>query len=137
MAQRAQNWFVWDATATLEALGAAQVSLWSWEPRLDSMRLTGSVRTLGLGPLAPECTSSSLLALAMPRDRFVVEEMLRTQAPGTEISARVRLRDGEVCIWRGTWLEEGVRAAGVLDLAVAVIIGAAYVVLSFFNPNKA
>ena len=114
MAQRAQNRFVWDATATLEALGAAQVSLWSWEPRLDSMRLTGSVRTLGLGPLAPECTSSSLLALAMPRDRFVVEEMLRTQAPGTEISARVRLRDGEVCIWRGTWLEEGVRAAGVI-----------------------
>ena len=114
MAQRAQNRFVWDATATLEALGAAQVSLWSWEPRLDSLRLTGSVRTLGLGPLAPECTSSSLLALAMPRDRFVVEEMLRTQAPGTEISARVRLRDGEVCIWRGTWLEEGVRAAGVI-----------------------
>lgn len=114
MAQRAQNRFVWDATATLEALGAAQVSLWSWEPRLDSMRLTGSVRTLGLGPLAPECTSSSLLALAMPRDRFVVEEMLRTQAPGTEISARVRLRDGEVCIWRGSWLEEGVRAAGVI-----------------------
>ena len=118
MAQRAQNRFVWDATATLEALGAAQVSLWSWEPRLDSLRLTGSVRTLGLGPLAPECTSSSLLALAMPRDRFVVEEMLRTQAPGTEISARVRLRDGEVCIWRGTWLEEGVRAAGVIVSAV-------------------
>jgi c-di-GMP-specific phosphodiesterase len=50
----------------------------------------------------------------MPRDRFVVEEMLRTQAPGTEIFARIRLRDGEVCIWRGTWLEEGVRAAGVI-----------------------
>lgn len=114
MAQRAQNRFVWDATATLEALGAAQVSLWSWEPRLDSLRLTGSVRTLGLGPLAPECTASSLLALALPRDRFVVEEMLRTQAPGTEISARLRLRGGEVCIWRGTWLEEGVRAAGVI-----------------------
>ena len=114
MAQRAQNRFVWDATATLEALGAAQVSLWSWEPRLDSLRLTGSVRTLGLGPLAPECTASSLLALALPRDRFVVEEMLRTQAPGTEISARLRLRGGEACIWRGTWLEEGVRAAGVI-----------------------
>lgn len=114
MAQRAQNRFVWDATATLEALGAAQVSLWSWEPRLDSLRLTGSVRTLGLGPLAPECTASSLLALALPRDRFVVEEMLRTQPPGTEISARLRLRGGEACIWRGTWLEEGVRAAGVI-----------------------
>jgi len=114
MTQRAQNRFVWDATATLEALGAAQVSLWSWEPRLDSLRLTGSVRTLGLGPLAPECTASSLLALATPRDRFVVEEMLRTQAPGTEISARIRLRGGEVCVWRGTWLEDGVRAAGVI-----------------------
>jgi len=114
MAQRAQNRFVWDATATLEALGAAQVALWSWEPRLDSLRLTGSVRTLGLGPLAPECTSSSLLALAMPRDRFVVEEMLRTEPPGAEIFARVRMRDGEVCVWRGTWLEEGVRAAGVI-----------------------
>lgn len=114
MAQRAQNRFVWDATATLEALGAAQISLWSWEPRQDSLRLTGSVRTLGLGPLAPECTASSLLALAMPRDRFVVEELLRTQAPGTEISARIRMRGSEVCVWCGTWLEEGVRAAGVI-----------------------
>ncbi|MEW6018037.1 MAG: bifunctional diguanylate cyclase/phosphodiesterase, partial [Pseudomonadota bacterium] len=42
------------------------------------------------------------------------DDVLRVQEPGTEIAARVRMRGGGVCIWRGVWLEEGVRAAGVV-----------------------
>jgi c-di-GMP-specific phosphodiesterase len=116
MAQLAQKRFVWDATATLEALGASEVALWSWEPRRDSLRLTGSVRSLGLGPLAPECSAAALMALALPQDRYLAEDILRIQPVGTEIMARIRMRSGEVCVWRGLWLEEGVRASGVIAL---------------------
>ena len=42
--------WMWDATATLEALGAADVALWVWEPDRDRLRFTGSTRALGLGP---------------------------------------------------------------------------------------
>ena len=34
----------WDATTTLEALGAADVALWLWEPEKDRLRLTGASR---------------------------------------------------------------------------------------------
>ena len=44
---------IWDATATLEALGAADVALWLWEPEKDRLCITGASRSLGLGPLAP------------------------------------------------------------------------------------
>ena len=40
--------------------------------------------------------------------------MLHLQPPGTELSARIRMRDGAVSIWRGIWLEEGARASGVI-----------------------
>ena len=56
--------WMWDATTTLEALGAAEVALWVWEPTVDRLRLTGSTRSLGLGPLAPDCSSAALRALA-------------------------------------------------------------------------
>ena len=105
---------IWDATATLEALGAADVALWLWEPLADRLCLTGPVRSLGLGPLAPECSSTAMRALAMPQDRALAEDVLRVQDPGVEIAVRLRMRGGEVCIWRGVWLEEGVRAAGVV-----------------------
>ena len=58
--------WMWDATATFEALGAAEVALWVWEPEKDRLRLTGSTRALGLGPLAPDCSSAALRALALP-----------------------------------------------------------------------
>ena len=106
--------WIWDATTTLEALGAADVVLWHWEPEVDRLRLTGASRALGLGPLAPECSSAALRALALPQDRARADDVLRVQEPGTEIAARVRMRGGGVCIWRGVWLEEGVRAAGVV-----------------------
>jgi c-di-GMP-specific phosphodiesterase len=104
----------WDATATLEALGAADVALWLWEPEKDRLHLTGASRALGLGPLAPECSSAAMRALALPPDRALAEDILRVQEPGTEISVRLRMRGGGTCIWRGVWLEEGLRAAGVV-----------------------
>lgn len=104
----------WDAALTLEALGAAGVALWTWTPSEDRLRFTGSVRTLGLGPLAPECSSAALRALVLPQDRVLAEELLREQPPHSEISLRLRMRSGEIGVWRGVWLEEGSRAAGVV-----------------------
>jgi c-di-GMP-specific phosphodiesterase len=104
----------WDAALTLEALGAAGVALWTWSPGDDRLKLTGSARTLGLGPLAPECSSAALRALVLPQDRAVAEDLLRQQPPHSEVALRLRMRGGEVGVWRGVWLEEGVRAAGVV-----------------------
>jgi c-di-GMP-specific phosphodiesterase len=108
-----ERW-IWDATATLEALGAAEVALWHWEPERDRLHLSGASRSLGLGPLAPECSSAALRAFALPQDRALAEDLLRVQEPGCEIAVRMRMRGGGLCIWRGVWLEEGVRAAGVV-----------------------
>ncbi len=105
---------IWDTTATLEALGGADVALWIWEPEADRLRLNGAARALGLGPLAPECSSAAFRALALPQDRAQAEEVLKFREPGCEVVARFRVRGGETCIWRGVWLEEGVRAAGVV-----------------------
>lgn len=110
----ANDRWMWDATATLEALGAAEVALWVWEPDKDRLRLTGATRALGLGPLAPDCSSAALRALALPQDRAIAEDILRIQEPGGEVAVRLRVRGGETCIWRGVWLEEGLRAAGVV-----------------------
>lgn len=104
----------WDTTATLEALGGADVALWIWEPEADRLRLNGAARALGLGPLAPECSSAAFRALALPQDRAQAEEVLKLREPGCEVVARFRVRGGETCLWRGVWLEEGVRAAGVV-----------------------
>lgn len=105
---------IWDATTTLEALGAAEVALWHWEPESDRMRINGAARALGLSPLAPECSSAAFRALALPQDRAQADELLRVREAGAEIVARMRMRGGGVCIWRGVWLEDGVRAAGVI-----------------------
>lgn len=110
----ANDRWIWDATATLEALGGAGVALWLWEPGADRLRLTGASKALGLGPMAPECSSAAMRALALPQDRASAEDLLRVQDPGVEIAVRLRMRSGGVCIWRGVWLEDGVRAAGVV-----------------------
>src|SRR4051794_25519021 len=103
----------WDATSVFEALASADVVLWSWEPELDRIRLTGSARTWGRGRLARECSAAAAYALALPQDRAVFEEFLTVQEPGTEVSGRIQMRGGECCVWRGVWLEGGtVRAAG-------------------------
>ena len=115
MVFRSKDRFIWDTTVTLEALGAAQVVLWSWDPENDRLRFTGAARAMGLSPLAPECASTAAYALCLPQDRSLMESVLTVRPPGSEISARVRLRGGETCIWRGEWLEEGgVRASGVI-----------------------
>jgi c-di-GMP-specific phosphodiesterase len=90
------------------------VALWFWEPERDRLRLNGASRALGLGPLAPECSSTALRALALPQDRALAEDILRVQEPGSEVAVRLRMRGAGVCIWRGVWLEEGIRAAGVV-----------------------
>ncbi|MEI9890828.1 MAG: bifunctional diguanylate cyclase/phosphodiesterase [Caulobacteraceae bacterium] len=114
MTVRPTERFPWDATGTLESLGAAGVVLWMWDPERDSMRLTGPARSLGLGPLAPECSIAALLALAAPQDRALVEALLQPKPPGEEVVAKVRMRGGAPCLWRGVWLEEGGRAAGAI-----------------------
>ena len=80
--------WIWDATSTLEALGAADVALWMWEPERDRLRITGASRALGLGLLAPECSSAAMRALALPQDRAFADDILRVQEPGGEIADR-------------------------------------------------
>jgi len=114
---------VWDAATVLEALGAAEVALWLWEPQRDRLRLNGAARLLGLGALTPEAASSALRALALPVDRAGVDEFLNRREPGTPVRLRLRLRNSESLSWRGIWLEEGVRAAGVVarEMPVAAV----------------
>ena len=114
MAHRPAGRFVWDVTAALEALGAADAVLWAWEPERDRLTFQGATRALGLGPLAPECSTAAFIALSLPQDREAVQDFLQIQPPGAVLSARLRMGTSESCIWRGVWLEEGgVRAAGV------------------------
>ena len=93
--------WIWDSATTLAALGGAEVALWIWEPDRDRLRLTGAVRPLGLAPLAPDCSSAAMRALALPQDRALAEDLLLPQEPGTEISVRLGMRGGVTCIWRG------------------------------------
>ena len=106
----------WDATTAIEALAAADTALWIWTPSEDQMRFTGATRALGLGPLAPECSGAAFAAVAVPSDRALAERVLKPQAEGTEVAVRLRMRDSETCLWRGVWLEDGLRAAGVVAL---------------------
>ena len=112
MTERSRS-LAWDSTTSLEALAAAGVALWTWCPADNLMRFTGATRTLGLGPLAPECTGAAFAALALPQDRAIAEQILKPQAEGTEIALRLRMRGAESCLWRGVWLEDGLRASGV------------------------
>ena len=107
----------WDATTTLEALGAGEAALWLWEPLADRLSVTGSVQPLGLALLAPQCSSAAIRALTLPKDRAIAEDLLTVRAPGEAISLLFSLRGGATCLWRGVWLEDGVRAAGVITPA--------------------
>ena len=104
----------WDATTAIEALAAADTALWIWTPSDDRMRFTGATRALGLGPLAPECSGAAFTAVAVPADRALAERILKPQSEGTEVAVRLRMRDSGTCLWRGVWLEDGLRAAGVV-----------------------
>ena len=100
----------------LEALAAADSALWVWTPSQDSMSFSGATPSLGLGPLAPECSAATFVALALPQDRALAERLLKPRDEGTEISVRLRMRGAQTCQWRGIWLEDGLRAAGVVTL---------------------
>ena len=106
----------WDATTAIEALAAADSALWIWTPSEDQIRFTGATRPLGLGPLAPECSGAAFVALAQPQDRALAERILKPQDEGAEVAVRLRMRASETCLWRGVWLEDGLRAAGVVAL---------------------
>lgn len=113
----------WDATTAIEALAAADSALWIWEPAEDQIRFTGATRSLGLGPLAPECSGAAFVALALPQDRTLAERILKPAAEGTEIAIRLRMRGAETCLWRGVWLEDGRRAAGMVGLETRIAGG--------------
>ena len=106
----------WDATTAIEALAAADSALWIWTPAEDQMRFTGATRPLGLAPLAPECSAAAFVAVALPQDRALAESILKPRAEGTEVAVRLRMRGSETCLWRGVWLEDGLRAAGLVAL---------------------
>jgi len=107
-----EGW-IWDAAATLAAVGAGETALWSWSPKEDRLRLTGAARALGLSPLVPDASAGALRALALPQDRRFADELLQPRPPGGRVQVRFRLRGTEPVVWRGTWLEDG-RAAGVV-----------------------
>ncbi|MFC5344068.1 putative bifunctional diguanylate cyclase/phosphodiesterase [Brevundimonas staleyi] len=110
----------WDATTAIEALAAADSALWIWTPGEDTIRFTGATRSLGLGPLAPECSGAAFIALALPQDRSLAERILKPAAEGTEVAVRLRMRGSETCLWRGVWLEDGLRAAGMVALEIKI-----------------
>src|SRR5690606_16672737 len=63
-----------------------------------------------------ECSGAAFTAVAVPSDRSLAERVLKPHAEGTEVAVRLRMRDSETCLWRGVWLEDGLRAAGVVAL---------------------
>jgi c-di-GMP-specific phosphodiesterase len=108
--------FAWDAAGALEAAGAADLLLWRWSPAADRLRLTGPAAVVGLEALAPESSLAALLALVIAEDRLLLQDLLRAGSAG-DITARIRLRDGRVCLWRGAWIDDGeLRAVGVVAL---------------------
>ena len=100
----------------IEALAASDSALWVWSPSEDRLSFTGATPSLGLGPLAPSCSAASFAALAMPQDRALADRLLKPREEGTEIAVRLRMRGSETCLWRGVWLEDGLRAAGLVTL---------------------
>jgi c-di-GMP-specific phosphodiesterase len=103
----------WDATATLAALGGGEAVLWAWAPREDRLSVTGAVRALGLGPLAPDASSAALQALVLPQDRHLLEGLLQPRSAGQPATARLRVRGADACVWRGAWQEDG-RLVGLI-----------------------
>ncbi|MEG2312489.1 bifunctional diguanylate cyclase/phosphodiesterase [Brevundimonas sp.] len=106
----------WDPTMALEALAAADTALWVWDPSQDSITFNGATPSLGLGPVAPECSAATFVAMTLPQDRALAERFLKPREEGAEISVRLRMRGGDMCLWRGVWLEDGLRAAGIVTL---------------------
>ncbi len=116
MSGRSSRSLAWDATTAIEALAASDAALWVWDPAQDQIQFTGATRPLGLAPLAPACSAAAFTALTLPQDRALAEKILKPHGEGTEIALRLRMRGAETCLWRGVWLEDGARAAGLVAL---------------------
>jgi len=104
-------------TETLEALAAAELATWRWDPAADRVSFSGAVQALGLSPLAPDCSAAALIALVAPAHQGAVTTLFEKGEAGSEISARINLvhLGGErLTAWRGAWLEDGC-AAGVVS----------------------
>jgi c-di-GMP-specific phosphodiesterase len=99
--------WIWDASATLAALGGGEAALWVWSPAEDCLRLAGAVRALGLSPLAPDASGAALRAIVLPEDRHLADELLQVRPAGAQATARLRVRGAEACVWRGAWQEDG------------------------------
>lgn len=105
--------WIWNVSEALAALGGGEAALWSWNPSEDRLLFTGAVRHLGLGALGPDCSSAAFRAFVLTQDRSHADELLQRREPGAPVAARLRMRGGAVCVWRGQWLEDG-RAVGIL-----------------------
>ena len=78
--------FVWDVTTALEALGAADVALWTWEPETRPPAPDRRRPRPGPGPARPRMLLRRPAALALPQDRDLAEDMLQPQPPGAEVA---------------------------------------------------
>jgi c-di-GMP-specific phosphodiesterase len=101
---KAADWAPADAGA---ALAHGQGVLWRWDAARDRLSLTGAAGALGFGALLPECSSAAALAMVLPQDHAQMRALLEPQPPGAQVRARLHMRGGEVCLWRGQWREAG------------------------------
>lgn len=100
------------ATALLESLGAANTALWRYDARSDQLAIMGDLNALGLRMLAKGCGRAAVLALIEPSGRQGMEALF---TPGTErIEARCCIPGFTPMIWRGSWLEDGACATGLI-----------------------
>jgi len=114
--------WIWDVSGTLAALGAGEAALWAWNPADDRLLFTGAVRHLGLGALGPDCSSAALRAMVLPQDRALADDLLQRRDSGASVAARLRMRGGSACVWRGEWRDDG-RAVGVLAREAEIAAG--------------
>ena len=101
---KAADWAPADAGA---ALAHGQGVLWRWDAARDRLSLTGAAGALGFGALLPECSSAAALAMVLPQDHAQMRALLEPQPPGSQVWARLHMRGGEACLWRGQWREAG------------------------------
>jgi c-di-GMP-specific phosphodiesterase len=104
----------WAPADAVAALVHAQSALWRWDAGRDRLSLIGAAGGLGLGALLPECSAAAALAMMLPKDHAQMRALFEPQAPGSQVWARLHMRGGEVCIWRGQWLEANVALGMVM-----------------------
>ena len=106
MAMANDRW-MWDATTALEALGAADVALWVWEPERDRLRLTGALAGAGPWPARagmlrpPPCARWSCRRTAPPAEDILrVAGARLARSPRACACAAARPASGAASGWR-------------------------------------